>query len=205
MGKIINYLLAVSIGVANFIHLSSVGFAKEVMPAPPKLEDAFLNNAFDEAEVADTEEEEPVVVGREKWDEEVKQIDSSVNTKGKTAKAPILEPVEELDAIETKQSNLDDTNLPIKPPSPPPATNIHRNFEGKLVLQPRRLGLLKDFPFQLENASGRRLAYVDFKNVSSVNPVLFTQKKVNVLGKLEPIEEGSKNLVIRARLLRLVD
>ena len=73
------------------------------------------------------------------------------------------------------------------------------------MLKPRKLGLQSEFPFQLENASGRRLAYVDMDALKIVDPVDFKDRKVNLLGKLEPIEEGSKDLVIRARLLRSID
>ena len=53
--------------------------------------------------------------------------------------------------------------------------------------------------------SGRRLAFVDTEGLRTVDPVAFTDKRVNLLGKLEPLEEGSKDLVIRARLLRPID
>ena len=110
-----------------------------------------------------------------------------------------------MDALETKQAQLDGSTLPLKPPSPAPAVSLHRNFEGTLVLKPRKLGLQREFPFQLENARGRRLAYVDTEGLKIVDPVEFKDRKVNLLGKLEPLEEGSKDLVIRARLLRPID
>jgi hypothetical protein len=74
-----------------------------------------------------------------------------------------------------------------------------------LVLKPRTLGFEKDFPYQLENSKGRRLAFVDMENLKVIDPLDFKDKRVNILGKLEPLEEGKKDLVIRARILRSID
>ena len=95
--------------------------------------------------------------------------------------------------------------MPLIPPVTPPAVNIHRNFEGTLVLKPRKLGFEKSFPFQLENSRGKRLAFVDMKNLRIIDPLDFKDSKVNVLGKLEAVEKGSDELVIRARLVRKID
>ena len=95
--------------------------------------------------------------------------------------------------------------MPIKPPTIPPAVNINRNFEGKLVLKPRKLGFERDFPFQLQNSKGKRLAYIDTQNIKSTDPISMKDKSVNILGKLEPLKEGSNELVIRARILRQID
>ncbi len=95
--------------------------------------------------------------------------------------------------------------MPLKPPVTPPAVNIHRNFEGTLVLKPRNLGFEREFPFQLENARGKRLAFVDMANLRILDPIVLKDQKVNILGKLESVEKGSNELVIRARLLRRVD
>ena len=95
--------------------------------------------------------------------------------------------------------------MKINPPVIPPAVNLHRNFEGKLVLKPRTLGFEKNFPYQLENSKGRRLAFVDMKNLKVIDPIDYKDKRVNILGKLEPVEEGKKDLVIRARILRSID
>ena len=95
--------------------------------------------------------------------------------------------------------------MPLKPPVIPPAVNIHRHFEGTLVLKPRKLGFERDFPFQLENSRGKRLAFVDVGGLRILDPLDFKDQKVNVLGKLEALEKGSKELVIRARLLRRLD
>jgi hypothetical protein len=92
--------------------------------------------------------------------------------------------------------------MPLKTPFPPPAVSLHRNFEGKLVLNPRKLGYERDFPYQLLNAAGKRLAYVDVDAMRAVDPLDFRDRRVTILGKLEPVEEGSKNLIIRARLMR---
>ena len=107
--------------------------------------------------------------------------------------------------LETKQNKTDGIDMKIAPPTIPPAVNLHRNFEGTLVLQPRTLGFQKNFPFQLENSSGRRLAFVDTGNIKVIDPLQYKGKRVNILGKLEPIEEGKKDLVIRARILRSID
>ena len=57
------------------------------------------------------------------------------------------------------------------------------------------MGFEKDFPFQLENTlSGRRLAFVDTEDLKVIDPLLYKGKRVNILGKLEPIEEGKKDL-----------
>jgi hypothetical protein len=57
----------------------------------------------------------------------------------------------------------------------------------------------------LENARGKRLAFVDMENLRIIDPLAFKDQKVNVLGKLEAVEKGSKVLVIRARSVRRVD
>ena len=86
-----------------------------------------------------------------------------------------------------------------------PAVHLHRNFEGILVLKPRKLGFETKFPYHLENSLGRRLAYVDASGLHAVNPLSYEGKKVNLLGRLEPVEEGSKEMVIRAKVIRLVE
>ena len=64
---------------------------------------------------------------------------------------------------------------------------------------------LRKISFQLENTKGRRLAFVDTENLKVVDPLAYKGRRVNILGKLEPIKEGEKDLVIRARLLRSID
>jgi starvation-inducible outer membrane lipoprotein len=39
----------------------------------------------------------------------------------------------------------------------------------------------------------------------ALDPLDFRDRRVTILGKLEPVEEGSKNLIIRARLMRSRD
>ena len=80
--------------------------------------------------------------------------------------------IQELDALETKQNQTEGIDMNISPPSIPPAVNLHRNFEGTLVLKPRTLGFEKDFPFQLENTKGRRLAFVDTGNLKVIDPLI---------------------------------
>ena len=46
---------------------------------------------------------------------------------------------------------------------------------------------------------------MDVDGVRAVDPLAFRDHRVTILGKLEPIEEGSKNLIIRARLIRQRD
>ena len=185
------------------------GLAKEENPAPPKLEDAF---STEPAEVSNDpagnlEEVEPDVVGRTQWSDPPADAEQGTpNNRSANSNSELkASPIDQLDALETKQAQVDGSGMPVKPPSPPPAVSLHRNFEGTLVLKPRKLGLQSEFPFQLENASGHRLAYVDMDGLKIVDPVDFKDRKVNLLGKLEPIAEGSKDLVIRARLLRSID
>ena len=210
MGNSLFESLAGSIRIgAITLFFTFSGLAKEENAAPPKLEDAFANQPA-EAEFdapASQEEVEPIVVGRKQWseppsDQKPSDLDQVLVNSDSTLDAT---PIDQLDALETKQAQLDGSSLPLKPPSPAPAVSLHRNFEGTLVLKPRKLGLQREFPFQLENARGRRLAYVDTEGLKIVDPVEFKDRKVNLLGKLEPLEEGSKDLVIRARLLRPID
>jgi len=43
------------------------------------------------------------------------------------------------------------------------------------------------------------------ENLKVIDPLDYKDKRVNILGKLEPLEEGKKDLVIRARILRSID
>lgn len=152
------------------------------------------------------DEVEPIVVGRKKWSDRPSPISSKVKSSPERKKQGVSgAQIEELDPLETQQGKVDSTLMPIKPPSIPPAVNLHRNFEGTLVLKPRKLGFQKDFPFQLLNSRGKRLAYIDTKDIRSVDPIQFKDKKVNILGKLEPVKPGSNDLVIRARILREIE
>lgn len=148
------------------------------------------------------EEVEPVVVGRKKWNDRATENRPDNAPAQKVAKSV---KIEELDPLETNQPKAESIEMPLKPPTTPPAVNVHRNFEGTLVLKPRSLGFQRDFPFQLENARGKRLAFVDVENIRIVDPIAFKDQKVNVLGKLEAVEKGSNELVIRARLVRRID
>ena len=173
--------------------------------------DLNLSDAFAQAEQELSEpisvepEVEPIVVGRKKWNEKP-ATDPTVES---NIQLPSLDAstiaIQELDPLETKQNQTAGVNMKITPPAIPPAVNLHRNFEGTLVLKPRSLGFEKHFPFQLENTRGRRLAFVDMENLKVTDPLDYKNKRVNILGKLEPIEEGKKDLVIRARQLRSID
>ena len=162
-------------------------------PPPGSLAAAFQNPIGELAK--DNEQEvEPVVLGREKWNEGGEGNEPADKT--------IATPIKELPPIETEQQKPGKSLLPIKAPFPPPAISLHRNFDGKLVLKPRKLGYEKDFPYQLLNTDGKRLAYVDIEGMRAINPLDFRDRTVTILGKLEALEEGSKDLIIRARLIR---
>ena len=181
---------------------------KEEKGTPSKLSDIFssqndsLQNEVIQSSQS-SQEIEPIVVGRKNWSDPAPKQEkfSSPSDSATNLKASI----EELDALETKQGNVTPSVMPIKPPTIPPAVNINRNFEGKLVLKPRKLGFERDFPFQLQNSKGKRLAYIDTQNIKSTDPLSMKDKSVNILGKLEPLKEGSNELVIRARILRQID
>jgi hypothetical protein len=148
---------------------------------------------------------EPIVVGRKKWNEKPVQAPSAEQNSQPAPEESDSVAIQELDPLETKQNQPGGIDMKINPPAIPPAVNLHRNFEGKLVLQPRTLGFEKNFPYQLENSKGRRLAFVDMENLKVIDPLKYKNKRVNILGKLEPLEEGKKDLVIRARILRSID
>ena len=165
-----------------------------------------LGEAFN----AGAPEVEPVVVGRERWNDKpvqksiknsgdsLQQTESSSNSNDSGSSR-----IDELDPLETEQVKPGPSTLPLDPPKNKPATRIVRNFEGTLVFKPRKLGFAYDFPYQLENSKGKRLAFIDFDQLKAVDPQQYTEQQINVLGKLEPVEEGSDELVIRARVLRL--
>lgn len=166
-----------------------------------------LGKAFN----AGAPEVEPVVVGREKWNQKpseslAKSPPESTNTPRDTDSTPSKEvnsaKIDELDALETKQVKPDPSTLPLAPPKNKPAVKIVRNFEGKLLFKPRKFGFEEAFPFQLLNSRGKRLAFIDFAHIKAVEPRQFADQQVNILGKLEPIEQGSDELVIRARVIR---
>jgi len=148
---------------------------------------------------------EPVVVGRERWNEKkpTTEIPTQKNTP-EPANSEKTQPstITELDPLETKQIKPEPTELPLEAPRIKPAVNIVRNFEGKLVFKPRKFGFENDYPYQLANSRGKRLAYVDVGNLKAIDPKKFVDKQINVLGKLVPIKEGSDDMVIRARVLR---
>jgi len=190
-------------GIGVILPLVSYTFLGGFLAAENKPENPALADAFKTSESSDNSAEvEPVVVGREKWNAPAA---NSKNQNANNTKLSNSPKIEELDALETKQSNLDPSGLPLLPPKVMPAVNVNRNFEGILVLKPRKLGFQNDFPYQLENSTGRRLAVVDTKGLNAVNPISYNGKKVNLLGKLEPTKQGSKDFVIRAKVIRLVD
>ena len=202
----LNFLAALVLWSGSLLAFPLDGKAQTGEESPPPLS---LSDAFGKPQptnppvVPDPPEEvEPVVVGRKKWtDRAAKNTQQGVPAED-TAKSV---KIEELDPLETKQPKTENIEMPLKAPVTPPAVNIHRNFEGTLVLKPRNLGFERDFPFQLENARGKRLAFVDMESLRTLDPISFKNQKVNVLGKLEAVEKGSDELVIRARLVRRVD
>lgn len=182
------------------------GQAEKKVNNSNNLADVFGSKSTDLVVQNKVDEVEPIVVGRKKWSDRPSgstlPTQSSNQNKQRNARSSTIE---ELDPLETKEEQSNPSIMPLKPPSIPPAVNLHRNFEGKLVLKPRKLGIERKFPFQLENAKGKRLAFIDTESLLSVDPLSFKDKRVNILGKLEPIKEGSNDLVIRARILRVVE
>lgn len=189
-----HHLLA---AIALFVSSSALG-----QPTPD--ESTSLGQAFN----AGAPEVEPVVVGREKWNEkptkpstapsrdEAFQSDSN-NAESQSGR------IGELDPLETQQVKPDPSELKLDPPKIRPATAIVRNFEGKLVFKPRTLGFAHDFPYQLENSKGKRLAYIDVDHLKAIDPQQYVDQQINVMGKLEAVEEGSDDRIIRARIMRL--
>ena len=207
MGNYIwNFLVALVLGGGSFLAfgLDANAESEKSDSQPPSLADAFgkPESAPPPQAVKPEGEVEPIVVGRKKWSD--RPIETPIKSLPTQPSAKSVN-IEELDPIETQQPKPGKIDMPGKPPLPAPAINIHRNFEGTLVLKPRKLGFQRDFPFQLENARGKRLAFIDVGNVRIIDPLEFKDQKVNVLGKLEAIEKGSDELVIRARLLRKAD
>lgn len=162
-----------------------------------------LGQAFN----AGAPEVEPVVVGRERWNEKPSNptpdsIDNGANEKSNNLQENKSTKISELDPLETQQVKPNPSTLPLDPPKNKPATQIVRNFEGNLVFKPRKFGFENDFPYQLENSKGKRLAFIDVNQLKAVDPQQFVDQQINVMGKLEAIEEGSDERVIRARILR---
>ena len=200
MGNLITKKLATFCTLLSF--LNALALLGNEDTSGLNLADAFAQSEKAQPTITDVEAEvEPVVVGREKWSDKPVEQTSKPNTPTESNSVAI----QELDPLETKQNKTEGIDMKIAPPVIPPAVNLHRNFEGTLVLKPRTLGFEKDFPFQLENTQGRRLAFVDTEDLKVIDPLLYKGKRVNILGKLEPIEEGKKDLVIRARILRSID
>jgi hypothetical protein len=181
-------------GVVALLVLISFAKAQPSTDTGPSLGEAFNAGA---------PEIEPVVVGREKWNEK-----PQASPKAETLSSPSEDDavtngrISELDPLETQQVQPDPSELPLDPPKNKPATSIVRNFEGTLVFKPRILGFESKLPYQLENSKGKRLAYIDVENIKGLDPQQFVDQSINVMGKLEPIEEGSDDLVIRARVMR---
>jgi len=201
MGNFNLYNTKIIGGMAVSLLSFSSAFGQPAQGDSPSLGEAFNAGA---------PEVEPVVVGRERWNDKpvqttiensgdpLQQTESSSNSNDSGSSR-----IDELDPLETEQVKPDPNTLPLDPPKNKPATRIVRNFEGTLVFLPRKLGFAYDFPYQLENSKGKRLAFIDVDQLKAVDPQQFTDQQINVLGMLEPVEEGSDELVIRARVLRL--
>ena len=204
MGSITSKKLAL---IFTFITFINVGIAvADDENGGFNLADAFAQTDEKQTEqIAEVTEVEPIVVGRKKWNEKPAIAPSVEQRIQPVSKESNSVAIQELDPLETKQNQPSRIDMKINPPVIPPAVNLHRNFEGKLVLKPRTLGFEKNFPYQLENSKGRRLAFVDMENLKVIDPIDYKDKRVNILGKLEPLEEGKKDLVIRARILRSID
>ena len=138
-------------------------------------------------------EVEPIVFG-----EEENLVPDLAVTETPTASEEI-----ELAPLETEVEADPESTLPVKPPKPLPAVNLNRPFEGLFTLEPRRFGGFKrKFPYQLLNPTGKRLAYVDVSGVKAVDALGFDQREVSILGVMEPVKKGSRDMIIRARLIR---
>jgi hypothetical protein len=204
MGNLISKKLAFIFSTSTCI-TGSIAFADDENSGF-NLADAFAQTDEKQTEqITEVTEVEPIVVGRKKWNEKPVQAPSAEQNSQPAPEESDSVAIQELDPLETKQNQPGGIDMKINPPAIPPAVNLHRNFEGKLVLQPRTLGFEKNFPYQLENSKGRRLAFVDMENLKVIDPLKYKNKRVNILGKLEPLEEGKKDLVIRARILRSID
>ena len=168
---------------------------------PEQTEEQSLGEAFN----AGAPDVEPIVVGRERWNEKKLAEEISIPKNAPDAANPEkIQPsrITELDPLETEQVKPEPTELPLEAPKIKPAVNIVRNFEGTLVFKPRKFGFENEYPYQLENSRGKRLAFVDVGNLKAVDPQKFVDKQINVLGKLVTMKEGSDDLVIQARVLR---
>ena len=204
MGSIISKKLALIFTFITYVNVSTA--LAEDENGGFNLADAFAQTEEKQIEqIAEVTEVEPIVVGRKKWNEKPAIAPSAEQKRQPVSEESDSVAIQELDPLETKQSQPGRIDMKINPPVIPPAVNLHRNFEGKLVLKPRALGFEKNFPYQLENSKGRRLAFVDMENLKVIDPLDYKDKRVNILGKLEPLEEGKKDLVIRARILRSID
>ena len=189
-----------------FLFSWSTSSAKDEKSVQPKnLADAFNSNQDQSSDLDSSKEVEPIVVGREKWNSPPDKSNFKPAEVGNNKNERKFTGIEELDPLETKQGKNIQSVMPLEPPTIPPAVKIHRNFEGKLVLKPRKFGFERDYPFQLQNSRGKRLAYIDFDELKSIDPISLKDQRVNILGKLEPLKEGSDKLVIRARILRKID
>lgn len=189
-----------------FLFSWSISWAKDEKSVQPKnLADAFNSNQDQSSDLDSSKEVEPIVVGRDKWNSPPDKNNFKPTEVGNNKNERKFTGIEELDPLETKQGKNIQSVMPLEPPTIPPAVKIHRNFEGKLVLKPRKFGFERDYPFQLQNSRGKRLAYIDFDELKSIDPISLKDQRVNILGKLEPLKEGSDKLVIRARILRKID
>jgi hypothetical protein len=189
-----------------FLFSWSISWAKDEKSVQPKnLADAFNSNQDQSSDLDSSKEVEPIVVGRDKWNSPPDKNNFKPAEVGNNKNERKFTGIEELDPLETKQGKNIQSVMPLEPPTIPPAVKIHRNFEGKLVLKPRKFGFERDYPFQLQNSRGKRLAYIDFDELKSIDPISLKDQRVNILGKLEPLKEGSDKLVIRARILRKID
>ena len=204
MGSITSKKLALIFTFITYVNVSTAVADDE--NGGFNLADAFGQTDKKQTEqIAEVMEVEPIVVGRKKWNEKPAVAPSVEQTIQPVPEESNSVAIQELDPLETKQNQPSGIDMKINPPVIPPAVNLHRNFEGKLVLKPRTLGFEKNFPYQLENSKGRRLAFVDMENLKVIDPLDYKDKRVNILGKLEPLKEGKKDLVIRARILRSID
>lgn len=134
----------------------------------------------------------PNVVGTDNWSPDLSEAPSDAPTGG----------VSELDPLETGKDSSSKITLPVKPPGPLPAVTLNKTHEGTLVLKTRTFGFKKPESFQLLDALGRRIAYVDTSRIKVVNPLHLVDRTVSILGTLELMKENSSKRILRAIQIR---
>ena len=166
---------------------------------PEQTEEQSLGEAFN----AGAPDVEPIVVGRERWNEKKLAEEISIPKNAPDAANPEkIQPsrITELDPLETEQVKPEPTELPLEAPKIKPAVNIVRNFEGTLVFKPRKFGFENEYP-STRKQSGQRATFVDVGNLKAVDPQIcrqankcFRQTGYNEGGSDDPFIKACANL-----------